>query len=214
MRMSGRGPNPNKAECPLGETQCSYIDALQVARREIESLSDLVITDPLTRLYNYRHLLRVIEQELERTRRNGQPTALIMLDLDHFKQVNDNWGHEVGNRVLCHVAELIRNQLRKIDIACRYGGEEFSLILPGTALPRAVNAANRLRETIAETPLLVEDEPLFVTASMGVAVYERHSTESPESFIRQADARLYEAKHEGRDRVAHATWRVPGPRVR
>ncbi|WP_428609421.1 GGDEF domain-containing protein [Sedimenticola sp.] len=192
-----------KPQCPVGESHCEYIEALIALREEAVVLKGLVLTDPMTRLFNYRHFTHSLEQELERTHRSGQPTALIMLDLDHFKQVNDEWGHEVGNLVLRHTAELMVTLLRKIDIPCRYGGEEFALILPGTPLPRAVNAAKRLRAAIEETPVMVGDQPLSVTASMGVSVYQRDSHLSAEVFVKQVDGLLYEAKNRGRNQVVH-----------
>jgi diguanylate cyclase (GGDEF)-like protein len=197
------GRDSKKPQCPVGECRCEHIDALIAMRRELEELAELVLTDPLTRLFNYRHFSQALEQERERTHRTGQPTALIMLDLDRFKEVNDVWGHEVGNQVLRHVAGLMVTLLRKIDIPCRYGGEEFALILPGTPLPRAVNAAGRLRTAIAASPVMVEGEPLFVTASMGVSVFLRNSHFSAAAFVQQVDSLLYQAKAEGRNRVAH-----------
>ncbi len=197
------GKDRKKIECPVGESQCKHIDSLLNLQEDHIALSELVITDPLTRLFNYRHFSQSLEQELERTHRTGHPTALIMLDLDHFKRVNDQWGHEAGNRVLRQTADLMVSLLRKVDIPCRYGGEEFSLILPGTPLPRAINAANRLRQAIEETPVTVDEEPLYITASMGVGVYMRESHFSAEAFVRQVDGLLYEAKTAGRNRVAH-----------
>lgn len=201
VHMHGR--ETKKPRCPVGERRCEHIEALIAAWQERDALAELVLTDPLTRLFNFRHFSQSLEQEQERTHRSGQPTALIMLDLDRFKEVNDEWGHEVGNQVLCHVAALMVKLLRKIDIPCRYGGEEFALILPGTPLPRAVNAARRLRAAIQDTPLLVDGKPLFVTASMGVSVYLRDSHCSAEAFVKQVDGLLYEAKSQGRNRVVH-----------
>lgn len=198
-----RDKENKKPRCPVGEPRCAYIDELVALREEVASLTELVSTDPLTRLFNYRYFCQALEQELERTHRTAQPTALIMLDLDHFKQVNDRWGHEAGNRVLCHVAELMVTLLRKIDIPCRYGGEEFALILPGTPLPRAVNAARRLRAAIAETPATWEGGSLVVTASMGVSVYQRSSNICADTFVKQVDELLYAAKSGGRNQVAH-----------
>lgn len=197
------GKEIKKIECPVGERQCEHIDALLMLQEEHVALSELVITDPLTRLFNYRHFSQALEQELERTRRTGHPTALIMLDLDHFKRVNDQWGHEAGNQVLRQVADQMVALLRKIDVPCRYGGEEFALILPGTPLPRAINAAGRLREAIEASPVEVDGGPLFITASMGVGVYMRESHFSAEAFVKQVDDLLYEAKTAGRNRVAH-----------
>lgn len=192
-----------KPRCPVDAPSCEHIDNLLALQDEVISLKELVLTDPLTRLFNFRHFSQALEQELERTHRTAQPTALIMLDLDHFKRVNDTWGHDVGNQVLCHVAGLMLTLLRKIDIPCRYGGEEFALILPGTPLPRAINAARRLRTAIKETPVMVSEKPLYVTASMGVSVYQRSSNLSAEAFLRQVDELLYAAKSQGRNRVVH-----------
>lgn len=198
-----RDEENKKPHCPVGEPRCEHIDALVALREEVATLTELVSTDPLTRLFNYRYFSQALEQELERTHRTAQPTALIMLDLDHFKRVNDTWGHEVGNRVLRHVAELMITLLRKIDIPCRYGGEEFALILPGTPLPRAINAARRLRAAIEETPVMLEGKPLVITASMGVSIYQRSSNISAETFVKQVDALLYAAKSQGRNQVVH-----------
>ncbi|MCW8889506.1 MAG: GGDEF domain-containing protein [Sedimenticola sp.] len=197
------GKDRKKIACPVGESRCEHIDTLLILQEEKAALSELVLTDPLTRLFNYRHFSQSLEQELERTHRTGHPTALIMMDLDHFKRVNDQWGHEAGNQVLRQIAELMVSLLRKIDVPCRYGGEEFALILPGTPLPRAINAANRLREVIEATPIEVDGGPLFITASMGVGVYRRESHFSAEAFVKQVDNLLYEAKAAGRNRVAH-----------
>jgi diguanylate cyclase (GGDEF)-like protein len=197
-----------KGGCPVGETGCPRLEELEHACRQVETLAEQVHTDALTGLYNYRHFLHMMEQEWERTRRSGQPAALVMLDLDHFKRVNDQWGHETGNRVLRHCARLIAGMLRKIDVPCRYGGEEFALILPATPLPRAVGAANRLRTAIAGTPLKLDGTTLTVTASMGVNLYRKGDTLEMDAFIEQTDSFLYQAKKEGRNRVCHPDFKL------
>lgn len=199
-------------DCPLGEASCPRLGELTATRAEAAELSQQVHTDGLTGLFNYRHFQLMLERELERTRRTGQPTALVMVDLDHFKQINDRWGHELGNRVLRHCASLMANALRKIDIACRYGGEEFALLLPGTPLPRAVNAANRLRLAIAETPLQTTDGVLQVTASMGADVFSKGDEIGPEEFVKRADSQLYQAKEQGRNRVSHLAFELTRPK--
>ena len=192
-----------KSQCPVGETQCRFIEDLQALQDRTRELEGLVYTDTLTGLFNYRYFLMSLEQEQERARRNGQPISLVMVDLDHFKRVNDTWGHEVGNRVLRQTAETIQQLLRRVDIACRYGGEEFVLILPATPLPRAITVANRLRQAIATKPIELEDGEFSVTASMGVAVYGRNSRLTAETLIKEADEQLYRAKAGGRNRVEH-----------
>ncbi len=195
--------NNDKPGCPVGEVECDRINELVAAQAEVAVLSELVHTDNLTGLFNYRHFEMVLAQEFERTRRTGQPTALIMLDLDYFKKVNDEWGHEGGNQVLRQVASIMIQLLRRIDIPCRYGGEEFALLLPGTHLPRAVQAAERLRQAIASAAIDFEGKLIPVTASMGVGVYMRNSNLTTETFIKHVDQLLYKAKEEGRDRVSH-----------
>jgi diguanylate cyclase (GGDEF)-like protein len=192
-----------KPECPVGESECRLIDELVALRKSRGELEKLVHTDTLTGLFNYRHFSMVLEQELERTRRTGHPTSMILLDLDHFKRINDTWGHESGNQVLRQCAGMIRKTLRRIDIPCRYGGEEFALILPGTNLPLAVSVANRLRKRIMTSPVALGDEQVEYTASMGVDTYTMGDAVSMGNFIKQVDAQLYRAKEEGRNRVCH-----------
>lgn len=196
----------NKPDCPVDEPECQLIEELVDLRESSSELKKLVHTDTLTGLYNYRHFTLALEQELERTRRTGQPTTMVLMDLDHFKQVNDTWGHEAGNQVLRKSAELIKQALRKIDIPCRYGGEEFAIILPGTHLPLAVSVANRLRGTIMVNPVHFEDGLIEYTASMGVDTYIMGDVVSPEDFVKQVDSQLYRAKEDGRNRVCHRSY--------
>jgi diguanylate cyclase (GGDEF)-like protein len=199
-------------QCPIGEPACPRLGELTAYRAEAAELLQKVHTDSLTGLYNYRHFQLMLERELERTRRTDQPTALVMVDLDHFKQINDRWGHEVGNRILRHCAGLLVGGLRKIDVACRYGGEEFALILPGTPLPRAVNAADRLRLALVGTALQTADGALTVTASMGVDVYAKDEEGGAAEFVQRTDAQLYQAKEQGRNRVCHRPFDLTRPR--
>lgn len=206
-------PSNNENDgCPLGESGCERLAELRQARVQIADLSSQIGIDGLTGLYNYRHFLRAAEQELERTRRNGQPTALIMVDLDHFKQVNDLWGHQVGNLVLRRCAALMQQTLRKIDIPCRYGGEEFALLLPATDLPHAVNAAERLRQGIQQLSIEVGAESFSVTASMGISLCRNGENLTPGELVERADAFLYQAKRKGRNRVCHAEFHLVRPR--
>ena len=207
-------PSDNKEQpvCPLGEAGCPRLGELTVYREEALALARKVHTDGLTGLFNFRHFQLMLEQELERTRRTGQPTSLVMVDLDHFKQINDQWGHQAGNQVLQHCARLMAGKLRKIDIACRYGGEEFALILPGTPIPRAVNAANRLRLALANEPLQTESGLLTITASMGVDVYAKGDEMTAADFVRRADSQLYQAKEQGRNRVCHLPFELARPK--
>ena len=168
-----------KLHCPVGESHCILFD-------EVTTLRKQVVTDPLTGLFNVRHFRKSLEHELERTRRTGMTTALIMVDLDHFKNINDTWGHESGNQVLQTVAQLLQDQTRKLDICCRYGGEEFAVILPSTELMLARQVAERCLNALRETVIPLDETDLQVTASIGVAVAD-NSAQTAESLIENAD---------------------------
>ena len=162
-------------------------------------------TDELTGLFNYRYFSQALSLEMERTRRSGQPTCLIMCDLDHFKSINDVHGHEVGNAVLSHVSNLIHKTTRRLDIPCRYGGEEFVLILPDTTLHQGVRFANRLRLIIENSSVKAGDLVLGIEASFGVDVYSCGDQLTEKEFVDNVDGFLYIAKQEGRNRVCHTS---------
>lgn len=190
--------------CESSAETCSFRDELTRLREEINLLKEQVRTDALTGLYNFRFFSDTLPLEMERSRRSFQPLSLIVLDIDHFKQFNDRWGHELGNHALVHIAQLIAQTIRKLDYACRFGGEEFVIILPNTDLRQAVNVAERLREVIATTLLIHAGvEPIAITASIGVDEFRAHHSDSPQGLIERVDAWLYTAKHAGRDRVAY-----------
>lgn len=170
-------------------------------RRSNQLLMELAQTDPLTRLYNRRHLYEKLEIELNRCFRSTNPIALIMTDIDHFKQVNDRFGHQVGDEVLTKVADLLQQQLRTYDLAARYGGEEFCLVLPETDLEAATEVAERIRQQAEQMkfPPLMKNYKL--TMSFGVAAYDGTFEGSIDEIIRCADDALYEAKNSGRNQV-------------
>ncbi len=198
-------PSPDPHHCQQCGTTNDAALALsqQVAnlQQQVEHLLQLVITDNLTGLYNHRHFTQSLEQEMERTRRTGQPTALVLMDLDHFKQVNDEWGHEAGNRALQHTAQLIQNSTRKLDICCRYGGEEFVVILPSTDLLIGKQVAERLRKLVESSPLTYESTSIPLSISIGIDTYQAGQTEDHAAFTRRVDELLYKAKQAGRNQV-------------
>ena len=159
-------------------------------------------TDSLMGIYNRRFLERRLHEEFFRSARYRYPLSVIMIDIDHFKQVNDEWGHQVGDLVLKRLAEMIVGNVRETDVASRYGGEELFLILPHTGLEDAMFLAEKLRRMI-ETTEIAPDEArqrtVKVTASMGVAALTEH-TESAHHLLGQADKALYFAKQRGRNR--------------
>ncbi|MCA2986155.1 MAG: diguanylate cyclase [Gemmatimonas sp.] len=166
-------------------------------------LEQLAQTDPLTQLLNRRALTERIAAEMERTLRYDSTMALLMIDLDHFKRVNDTYGHLVGDDVLRDVAPLLSDTIRTADIVARYGGEEFLVLLPETDDAGAESFADRIRRAIETHPFASDSlpEPLRLTASIGVAVYPAARIESVEDLFARADAALYRAKADGRNRV-------------
>ncbi|EXJ13823.1 sensor domain-containing diguanylate cyclase [Imhoffiella purpurea] len=172
-------------------------------RKRMEAtLHRLATSDPLTGLFNRRHFYHLAQQELERFRRYRYPLTAIMADLDHFKRTNDTFGHLAGDLVLQKAAELMREQLRTSDILCRYGGEEFAMLLPETDLKTAVITAERLRATIAAKPVETDQGSIAMTVSLGVAELPPGSMRTVETLLDYADRMLYIAKERGRNQVA------------
>ncbi len=165
------------------------------------SLREQSIHDSLTGLYNRRYMEDSLERELRRAERHVTPVAVVGMDLDHFKDINDTLGHEAGDVFLAAFGEFLRAHIRTEDIACRYGGEEFVLILPGASLDDASARAAQLREAAGHLTIAHRGRPLGpVTLSLGIAVFPDHGT-TERSILRAADASLYRAKQGGRDRV-------------
>ncbi len=181
-------------------TSVAEVMALALANLKLrETLRNQAIRDGLTGLFNRRYLEETLERELSRSKRQEIPLAVIMLDLDHFKECNDAYGHNAGDDLLMALGGLIREQIRGEDIACRYGGEEFLLIMPGAPLEVALHCAGELNRSVKN--LHIQNTSLKpITVSAGVAVFPDHGRTGKE-VIRAADAALYRAKAEGRDRV-------------
>lgn len=164
-------------------------------------LERLAVTDPLTDIANRRQLEFRLPEEIERARRYRYPLTALMIDLDHFKRLNDTYGHRVGDRGLQHVVSILRRNLRRTDFLARYGGEEFVVLAPHTSAENALILGERLRRSIAESPLKVEGLPLLpMTVSIGAAVFPDHARNERE-LLEAADKALYEAKRAGRNCV-------------
>ena len=174
-------------------------------REKNAQLEELSVTDMLTGLANRRRLMARLEEEVQRSRRHNTPLAVVMIDIDHFKQVNDTHGHAMGDQVLRNIGALLKTSLRNTDLAARYGGEELTLVLPHTDLEKAVQVAEKLREKFAQFEHQLDGATLQKTASMGVAAREG-SDQAPaaEDLLKQADEALYRAKQSGRNRVEKA----------
>ena len=169
-----------------------------------ESLRRQSVLDPLTGLFNRRYFDETLRRELARSRRMASPLSLVVLDVDHFKRVNDGFGHAAGDAVLRAIAQLIRQSIRYGDVACRYGGEELVILMPDCAQADAVRRAESLRADIAGAPPMNDGAgPDTITASFGVAEFPLHGPDA-EALFRAADQAMYRAKREGRNRVVLA----------
>jgi two-component system cell cycle response regulator len=178
------------------------IKALQDKLREAnELLLKISYTDHLTGLYNRRHLMEILDKEFMRAKRNGNSFSLVILDADHFKRINDKYGHQAGDSVLAIIASVFRKELRCYDTAARYGGEEFIALIPDSNADEAARVAERIRKAIESTTFTGDKAGLRVTVSLGVAQYPSPGVDSIEALIREADKALYRAKVNGRNRV-------------
>ena len=177
---------------------CGVVMDISDRKRLEEKLRRLSITDPLTGAFNRRYLLQVMEREISRVQRYARPLSLIMFDIDHFKRINDTFGHEQGDVVLKGVATLVRERLRHSDIFVRWGGEEFMILAPETVLPKAIALTQTLRMALHQSPFPTVGP---ITASFGVAEYR--SDETLDQWLKRVDDLVYQAKREGRDHISH-----------
>jgi diguanylate cyclase (GGDEF)-like protein len=164
-------------------------------------VQSLALIDPLTGLQNRRSLFELGRIEFTRSYRMNRPFCCMLLDLDHFKQVNDNYGHPVGDQVLQKFAELCKSSVRAVDLIGRYGGEEFVILLPETDLDTALHVAERLRASIEKMPIRVSAQELSITVSVGVATKDENTMDL-QTLIARADQAMYVAKYRGRNQVA------------
>ncbi|MDI6829445.1 MAG: diguanylate cyclase, partial [Armatimonadota bacterium] len=192
---------PVKAADEIGELSRAFNNMVVALKESRDRLIERANTDGLTDLYNHRYFQERLGKELSRAERYGRPLSIIMLDIDHFKALNDTHGHPVGDIVLQEIAKLLVSSVRDIDIVCRYGGEEFAIILPETQASEAIVIAERLRSAVRRHCFIGKDgQSVPVTISLGVAQYPIHSKER-EGLIMAADLAMYQAKSMGRNRV-------------
>ena len=166
-----------------------------------EEIYRLTIIDGLTEIHNKRYLMEFLDRELARSTRHSRPLSLIMMDLDRFKAINDEFGHLGGDFALRELAVRIKGNVRKEELFARYGGEEFAVILPETPLDGALVVAERILKVVSQTPFLFEDKTFQVTISAGVVTTQGEMEITPFELIRRSDEKLYNAKKSGRNRV-------------
>jgi two-component system cell cycle response regulator len=170
-------------------------------RESVNHTLALAVTDELTGLYNRRYFDRHLAMMLEKAREQHRDMALMVIDMDYFKAVNDTHGHDAGDCVLKEFSARLRRNIRGVDLACRFGGEEFVVLMPDTDYQQAQSVAERVRTAVAERLFdVVAEKALTITVSVGVALNE-HDTDTPEMLLKRADVALYRAKREGRNRV-------------
>jgi len=202
---AGGSPPPFSESCQsLARAVADHL-ALSLGNLRLqESLRHQAIRDPLTGLFNRRFMLETLERELYRIQRKKSSLCVFMMDLDHFRRFNETFGHAAGDAVLSALGRLLLSQVRKEDVACRYGGEEFTVILPETSLETGRGRAEELRQSVHDLKVEHLGQNLgSITISLGVAVYPQNGVE-PEALLRAADEALYKAKHAGRDQVVIA----------
>jgi len=185
----------------VGDTIFKYLSGSDVEAQYHETIYKMTITDGLTSVNNKRYLVEILEREIPRALRHQRSLSLLMLDIDHFKSVNDTHGHLAGDAVLRDLANIARSRLRPDDMLARYGGEEFAIVLPETPLAGAIKAAEELRRLVETHPFAVEDESIQVTVSIGAA--ELLPGMNVDALFKAADEMLYLAKNRGRNRVCY-----------
>lgn len=185
----------------VGDTIFKYLSGDDIETSYYEEIHRMAVTDGLTRIPNKRALSEFLDREVARARRHDRPLAVLMLDIDHFKRVNDTFGHLTGDVVLRELAALIAAHVRRDEMFARYGGEEFVVALPETLLPAAMEFAETIRRLVAEHRVEFEGQAVRVTVSIGVARFAPAEHAGPDDLLKAADANLYTAKSRGRDRI-------------
>ena len=176
--------------------------ALQLKKVTLyESVEKLSITDGLTEIYLRRYFIDRLSEEIERSRRLKLKFSILMIDIDHFKNCNDRYGHMVGDAALREIASIIKNNVREIDLAARYGGEEFTVLLPETGRDGALHVAERIRKACEDRLISAYDENLKFTVSIGISVYPENAKDSG-LLIEKADKAMYRSKEAGRNQVS------------
>ncbi len=193
----------------LSSDSLQTLEVLMEILEKNRKLTELSVKDPLTSLYNQRYFQEQLNVEMDRAKRTERPCCLIMMDLDNFKPVNDEHGHQTGDRLLKDVAQILLETVRMVDIVVRYGGDEFAVILPDTSARNAASLAKRICQALADDE---RTKKYNVTGSLGLATYHFFDEEDRKVFIEHADHAMYQAKSEGGNQVN--VWEGDRPKVR
>lgn len=196
IRALGRGADDFLTK-PISDAQ--LVAAVKVRAARSRQLGDLMSKDSLTGLLKHARIKEEVENELQRARRHDKPVCVVMTDIDHFKKVNDTYGHAAGDRVIKALAQLLKQRLRKTDAIGRYGGEEFAIVLPECAPDSAKATMDDIRQRFAALRFIQGEQEFSVTLSAGIASSE--AGDSPGQLLVAADEALYQAKHGGRNQV-------------
>lgn len=189
----------NNDRIKIGPTILKYLSGADAEAKYHEEIYRMTIVDGLTQIHNKRYLYEALEREITRARRHDRPLAVLMFDIDYFKQINDRFGHLAGDHVLRELAEAVKSRIRRDEVFARYGGEEFVIVLPETTLEGAQALAESLREKVQEHEFVFQGERIPTTISIGCAALGEE--DSAAELIQRADEMLYEAKRGGRNRV-------------
>ena len=188
----------------FGSCMFRFLGSGNIEAQYHEEIHRLTVIDGLTHIPNRRYLVQFLERELQRSERYQRPLALVLFDIDHFKEVNDRFGHLGGDAVLRELAVCVQGTVRKEGLFARFGGEEFAVVLPEATLDVGAMVAERIRRLIEQRAFQYEGTPLTLTVSLGVAATTGHSAVAPDALINQADTNLYQAKRAGRNRSVPA----------
>ena len=188
----------------IGEMIAQFFVMKEKIEKDQKRLEELATTDPLTQIYNRRAFFEVANSFFNFVKREHSPLAILMLDIDFFKKINDTYGHQAGDMILKHLVQCTQSMLRESDILARYGGEEFIVLLPDTNAQQAILVAQKIRKKIEKTPYNHKGEDIYITISIGLSVYQEGDN-SLSDIIQKADEALYKAKENGRNRVQSYT---------
>jgi len=195
----GRIETINKEYSTVNTELEDYKKQVAVLQNDLNKYKTESITDHMTGLYNRKYMDMKMNEEIERFKRTGVPFCVVLIDIDHFKSINDNYGHLIGDQVLKHLSNLMKENIRKTDFAFRYGGEEFMMMLTNVDVRNATHVSEQIRKKLEATNFSLKEKSFNVTASFGIALFDKNDT--AESVIKRADERLYKAKQTGRNKI-------------